>query len=451
MDWSKLPGTVLEGGYEIQELLAADESGRTFKIRVLGDASAQVVMRAFEADAATADEQIAVWNSAKTLQHPNLRAALAAGAIRSDGRDLLYVILPRADEVLEDALRERALNSTEAGELLLSASQALDYLHGRGFAHGCVSPQQVFAAGESIQLSTESIRRIGSAPPLGLIRAKYKAPESDTANVSAEADVWCLGATLFEALTQKECEEGCRQKAAELPGVFGTIAARCLDPDPNTRCKLAEVPALYRGKEASVGETVPARSPMVVAANPAKVRRVAEPRATRKLWVYAGAAVLVVFIVIWLARSKQPSGGSASGAGSPATPQVQNPAPAANAAAPTGAAAPTKSLPTNSPAARPSIQPALKRQAKESAAVNGPIWRVVLYTYSRREDAEKMARSIDERHGALKASVFTPPGQNTAFLVVVGGEMTYEQAAKLRGEVVRMGLPRDTYIQNYRR
>ncbi len=460
LDWTKLHGTVLEGGYEVQELLAADQNARSFKIRVLGDGSVPALMKVFSAEGARADEQIALWNSAKDLRHPNLITPLAAGRMEVKGGKVIYVILPRADEVLESALLQRPLGTDEAGELLLNASQALEYLHTQGFVHGCVSPQQVLAVGESVKLSTETIRRIGSKQGIELIDPKYLAPESDGENVNPEADVWCLAATVFQALTQRECAESCRQKAAELPLPFGSIVPRCLDPDPATRCKLTDVPALYRGPKAAARsaaplppfELPPARRHVRVAAH-------SRPRTGRKLWMYAVLGLLVTFAVIWALRPRHITRNSASvappaSAPTASAPAVPTPAPGTKATMPTRTEKPASAMATNLPAqpgsyALASSNPKTAKQP--GATVNGPIWRVVLYTYARAEDARNMAHSINEKHHQLNAEVFSPEGQNSPYLVVAGGQMSYEEAARLRRKVVSMGLPRDSYIQNYKR
>src|SRR5206468_2054894 len=84
--------------------------------------------------------------------------------------------------------------------------------------------------------------------PLDLKKARYLAPESKGANVTPESDMWCLGATVFETLTQKTWAEGEREKADVLPEPFATIALRCLVAEPGERCRLAEVVALARGE-----------------------------------------------------------------------------------------------------------------------------------------------------------------------------------------------------------
>jgi len=450
LDWTKLHGRALEGGYEVQELLAADQAGRSFKIRVLGDSSAHAVMRVLIAEGAVAEEQIALWNGAKSLQHPNLITPLTAGQTEIDGVAAIYVILPRADEALDSVLSERPLAEKEADEVLLSASQALDYLHARGFVHGGVSPRQILAVGESVKLSTESIRKIGSDPPVSLVEAKYVAPESSGENVNPEADVWCLGATIFEALTQRECRDSSRREAAELPGVFGSILPRCLDPDPVTRCKTSHVAAIYKRPETSP------RAPVQVPAGdtpiaPQHIRRPAEvpSRQNRKLWIYAALALVLLVALIWALRPKHkapytatiPPPASASAAPTPA-PVPPTPAPASQPAAPVRklAGAPNSYALATKPA----------RPKQTGTTVKGPIWRVVLYTYGRAEDARNMTQSLNQKHRQLNAEVFSPEGQKSVYLVVAGGKMNYEQAVRLRRRVLSMGLPRDAYIQNYR-
>ena len=451
LDWPKLEGIVLEGGYEIQDLVAADQSSRTFKIRVLGDASAHLLTKVFLAAGGLSNEQVALWNKAKDFQHPNLIAPTAAGRTQVDGTEFIYVIVERPEEVLDDILRERPLNAEEAGEVLVGAARALEYLHARGFAHGCVSPRQVFAVGESIKLSCESIRGIGVMPSRPLVSPKYRAPESEPENVTPEADVWCLGATLFETLTQNECGDECREQAAKLPGAFARIVPRSLDPDPAARYKASELPALYRGRESVTLTPELTRAPELEETS--ALPRVAPARqlgVSRRIWIYAAFAVLAVLASVWLLRSKHPNRSSDAVAVPSPTPNTQKPAPATTAGALPAPSVHPENTATTPPAQRHLSKEVTGKATKQAPnTVNGPIWRVVLYTYSRVEDAQNMAHSINAKYRQLSADVFTPSGQNTAYLVVVGGRMNYDQAARLRRRVLSMGLPRDSYVQNY--
>ena len=84
----------------------------------------------------------------------------------------------RADEALSGVLRERALTPAEATDVLLSVSAGLEALHVHGLVHGCLSPEQVLAVGDAIQLPITCIRQAGRDPETPLLNPKYLAPES---------------------------------------------------------------------------------------------------------------------------------------------------------------------------------------------------------------------------------------------------------------------------------
>jgi hypothetical protein len=73
---------------------------------------------------------------------------------------------------------------------------------------------------------------------------------------------------------------------------------------------------------------------------------------------------------------------------------------------------------------------------------------VVAFTYNRADQAQKKVESIAQQHGDLRPEVFTPTGR-APFLVTVGGAMNRDQAFALAQRVRRLGLPRDSYAQNY--
>jgi hypothetical protein len=82
--------------------------------------------------------------------------------------------------------------------------------------------------------------------------------------------------------------------------------------------------------------------------------------------------------------------------------------------------------------------------------VNGNVWRTVIYTYSREGAAEEKAKALNDQHANLHAEVFSPSG-NGPYLVCAGGRMSREDALQMRKRVISFGLPRDSYIQNFKR
>jgi eukaryotic-like serine/threonine-protein kinase len=464
LDWTRLQGTVLEGGLQLESILTADENEASFKVRVLGDSAANAFAKLFAAGGDGAEEQAAVWQSARELKSRHLSAPLGAGQTTMEGAPLLYVVLRRPDETLDAAIRERPLSRQEAGEVLLAAVRGLDELHAHGLVHGCVSPEQIVAVGDSIQLATECVRRAGMEPAPQLPRARYKAPESGAANVTPEEDVWCLGATLLEILTQQACGEDCMEAAAKLPAPFDTIARRCLEADPVARIKLGQVEALFRGRSAPAPRMQPpvsAAAPVAPAViTPASVappaarfegapvegeRATADPQQAplRAWWIYAAAGIAVVLLLIWLFRPRH----------TPAPSSSQTAARTSTAATPAPQSAwESKTLtPEDKTPARtqpPSAQPA--PAARQTDLVNGPVWRLVLYTYARQADADNKARWVNTKYPELNAETFSPSG-GSPYLVVAGGRMSREDAQKLRQKARSLGLPHDAYIQNYQR
>lgn len=82
------------------------------------------------------------------------------------------------------------------------------------------------------------------------------------------------------------------------------------------------------------------------------------------------------------------------------------------------------------------------------AAVSGPGWRVIVYTYSREADARHKADGIAQAHPQWRAAVFHPRGSGP-YLVSLGGVMSRADAIALRSKALAMGMPRDTYARNY--
>lgn len=478
-NWGSLQGTMLEGGYELTEILGADPAAATFKLRVLGDYSQKAFVKLFKVQGEAATEQLSIWEAAKSLTHPNLSSPHSIGRTQIDGSELIYAVLARPDENLAGVLRERALANDEAAEVMLSVTRALEHLHAHGFVHGCVSPEQVLAIGDSILLSTECLRRINTPPAVEIVKPKYLAPEQAGENITPAADVWCLGATIFQALTQKECGADCAQGAEKLSGAFAQVLPRCLDGDPQTRCKLEEVNNLYKsapapireakpravmvsastatrpspnGRTAPIANTPPAARPKPIVVPPRRSPRDAEERKPRA-WIYIAVAALAVLLFIWLAHPRRRT-----------TVEPTPPAPqtATRKAWPTQTLSPdgTNAAPKN-PTAASATRPQPQRTPPQptaraannasSGGVNGSIWRVVLYTYNHEADAQKMAQSINQKHAGLGAEVFSPKDNGGPYLVVIGGQMNREEAAKLRRKVVGQGLPHDAYIQNFKK
>jgi eukaryotic-like serine/threonine-protein kinase len=143
-------------------------------------------------------------------------------------------------------------------------------------------------------------------------------------------------------------------------------------------------------------------------------------------WIIAGMAILLLSILMFNLRRKPDAAADLP----PVTPTAQ--AAVRPVTPPAATAPPAVSVP--SPAARP--------------AVKGN-WRVIAFTFRYREMATKKAKQLNEKWPDLGAAVFAPKGHRDYYLVALGDWMTREEAERVQRKVRRLGLPRDTYVQNY--
>jgi hypothetical protein len=73
---------------------------------------------------------------------------------------------------------------------------------------------------------------------------------------------------------------------------------------------------------------------------------------------------------------------------------------------------------------------------------------VVAFTYNREDQARKKSSSLAQKHAELRPEVFSPKGR-APWLVTIGGPMERDDAYALARKARALGMPRDTYAQNY--
>ncbi len=71
------------------------------------------------------------------------------------------------------------------------------------------------------------------------------------------------------------------------------------------------------------------------------------------------------------------------------------------------------------------------------------------FTYNRQDQAQKKALALAHEHPSLSPAIFSPTGK-APWLVTVGGVLQRDAAYALARKASSLGLPRDTYAQNYR-
>lgn len=442
-NWPTALGTVLPGGYELVTLLRMDGQSALFRTRVADDSAADGFARLIYADSAETACQLESWQAITRVSHPNLLQIIKTGDTRVGNGTAVYVVTEGADESLPAVLSERSLTADEASAVFDSIVPALACLHDARLVHGRVSPAEVYAAGETIKISAEC----ATGPDAKAIAPRgapaYLAPEHQDENSTPQADVWCLGATLFEVLTQARFSPERVAETAALPEKFKQIIRRCVDPNPAARPSLAEIPSLYRSNE--VAESVASAPDLASEMNDSTVSFV-PPSAKRETGTRLPLALAIAALFLLLA------GGAVWWNSSKPAQQAPEPAPDAKtvtrevAPEPTPAAPSTSVVPVDVPNEAVVSHPVEKPQAQSTGA---PVWRVVLWTYKNRSDAQSKVDALTVLYPDLHAEVFTPNTDAAFALVVAGGEMSREQAKETQRKARELGLPRDSYIQNF--
>jgi serine/threonine protein kinase len=201
--WNNWIGQVVDHKYQLKQYLGTTDHSVVFLAEFHDPELRQATVKFVSADFAEREEQVAAWKEAAQLSHPHLIRIYGAGACAIEGMDLLYVAMEHAEENLGQVLPHRALVEEETKEMLSSVVDALVYLHDRELVHGHVKPSNLLATGDVLKLSSDTISRSGLVREMRRERSPYDAPELPGAPYTAAADMWSIGVTLVEALTQQ--------------------------------------------------------------------------------------------------------------------------------------------------------------------------------------------------------------------------------------------------------
>ncbi|WP_437314316.1 protein kinase domain-containing protein [Sorangium sp. So ce385] len=244
----RLGARIGEGGMGV--VYAAHDPGRGSKVAVkilpaaLGRDPARV--RRFEAEA----EVLAA------LDHPAIVRYLAHGTTPAGEPFLAMEWLDGED--LAQRLRRGRLSAAESVALARRVAEALAEAHARGVVHRDIKPSNIFLVGGEVEKSKVidfGVARVahGARPRTasGLVIGTpgYMAPEQarGAPNVDARADVFALGAVLFECLTGAPAFHG-ENLMAILTKILFAEVPRVTELRPHLSRELAELTARMLAK-----------------------------------------------------------------------------------------------------------------------------------------------------------------------------------------------------------
>ena len=432
--WTEYEGRTIDGAFLLKKLLLPEGRSAFFSTSNLKGDLTVIRLIACHFDE---DEIIARWRGVEALNHPNILKLERYGQVVLDETTVVYAVIEPVDANLAEVVSRQRLTVSEARQLGSSLASALEVLHTHGFVHEHVEPANVFAVGEVVKLRGDCIR---------------EAPEGERGPEAKRRDIHDLAVVLLQALTQERTLEAAARRPPlpasfdeivrkGMSGAWGmaeiTAALQTAERTPGPRSSVASSPTRPAVAQSAAPAAQPASS-QKSAVPDSKSPDVAPPAASLHLPVQDGArrtapgtrlmaaAGLVLILVLWLVWHFGHSRPSAS-----------TPAPGVHSAAPTPGTAGARAGRTNS---RPVQNHAVPRIGGE--------WRVVAYTYNHEDQAQKKSATVARKHPELRPEVFTPSG-HAPYLVTVGGAMNRDEALAFVQKSRNLGLPRDTYAQNY--
>lgn len=372
--WPKWQNEVINGVYPLRRLLHGSDRSAVFLTECKAQDLPSATIKIVPAEGVTL-AQLSHWRRAVDLSHPHLIRLLDAGLCQLGGRQFLFVVMEYAEQTLSEVLLQRALTADEVQEMLPPALDALAFLHGKNLVQGQLKPANLLVVNDQLKLATDTVRPAGE-PRASIAEASlYDPPEADSGRLSPAGDIWALGITMVEALTQSvpaRPDEGSLTAClpATLPPAFVGTIQRCLSHDPASRPTARELEAQFK----------PAPQPSVVSVPQPVVRegpyRAAPPQEPPKQRALAPIiAMVLILLAVWAGvrlfqghpNSRPSAAGtvqasSHQGASAPAAaaqiPQMRPSAPV-EVSAPSARAKPRVSKPAPpAPVSRASDQPA---------------------------------------------------------------------------------------------
>src|SRR3984885_12700834 len=239
---TKQMGQVVDGKFRLGQFVGGNDRSSVFLTDYDGQEVPKAAIKLIPADSVEAAAQLGRWKHAAKLSHPHLIRILAMGRCELNSAPMLYVVMEYAEENLSQVVARRAL------EILGPVVDALAYVHASGFVHCRLKPANIMADDDLLKISSDGLCRIGESSGSPGQPGPYDPPEAAGGRISPAGDVWSLGMTLAEALTQRlpvweRTNQAEPALPSNLPAEFLDLARHCLRRDPQLRWSVADISA----------------------------------------------------------------------------------------------------------------------------------------------------------------------------------------------------------------
>ena len=201
--WKRWEGQVIDHKYQLRHFLGSTDHSAVFLAEFRDPGPRKAAVKFLSANLPDSDQVLEDWKAAQQLSHPNLLPIYSTGRCQIEDMDLVFAAMEYADENLSEILPHRALTTEEAREMLGVVVDVLVFLHSKKLTHGHVKPSNIVAIGDQLKLTSDTIQPLAEAREMRRQRDAYDAPEIPASAYSPAADIWSLGVTLVETLTQQ--------------------------------------------------------------------------------------------------------------------------------------------------------------------------------------------------------------------------------------------------------
>jgi TonB family protein len=336
--WPKWQSEVVNGVYPLRRFLGGSDHSAVFLTECKAQNAATAAIKIVPAERVTL-AKLSHWRTAAGLSHPHLIRLLDAGLCQLGGRQFLFVVMEYAEQTLSQVLAHRALTPDEVREMLFPTLDALAFLHRKNLVHAQLKPANFLVVNDQLKLASDTVRPAGEPGTSIAESSLYDPPEAKNGRLSPASDIWGLGMTMVEALTQclpawpdERSETACLPTT--LPPTFVDTVQRCLSHNPASRPTATDLAAQFKRAPQAPVVSVPQA---VVREAPGRAGPPQELRKQRSL-VPTIAAVLILLVAVWAglrlfkshpnaqqSASSTPQTSSQQTAGAPAA-AAQNPA-----------------------------------------------------------------------------------------------------------------------------
>jgi TonB family protein len=360
--WTKWESQIVNGLFPLRRFLGRSNHSVVFLTEFRAQNLSKAAIKLVPADPALDEAQLSRWQRMAALSHPHLVRILDSGRCKLGGHPFLFVVMEYAEQTLAQILPHRPLTVDEVREMLVPTLGALAYLHRKNLVQGQLKPTNFLVVNDQLKLASDTIRPAGDPAHVSAKPSVYEPPEAKNGTIEAAGDVWGLGITLVEALTQNPAAV-----LGESSDALTVAVRRCLSPNPASRPTISELQAQFSPESAPASPAPASPAPRL----PADLKALSQPgpapsSSKTRLLVPAIAVSGIVLVAIWAGmrpfRSRPISTPTTSSTAQSSSQPAVSPAAASPSSAPVsaGAAVLHQEIPALSRSTRDSIRGQIK-------------------------------------------------------------------------------------------